>query len=110
MNLYKGGFGMYQYYTVAEDVGMAIKQIQERNNMEHLPVTAELIDDIDGYKIKPIESAKSCSIDLYGKMYEEIIVPCEVKVGEENNEFIPKEIGTTNRTKPNKRNRGTRTR
>lgn len=53
MQLYKGGYGQYQYYTVAEDEGSAIKNIQEKYNMLALPVTVELIDNIDGYSILP---------------------------------------------------------
>lgn len=59
MNLYKGGYGQYQYYTVAEDLGMAIKQIQERYNMEHLPVTAEIIDNIEGFNIVPVNAVEN---------------------------------------------------
>lgn len=55
MKLYKGGYGQYQYYTVAEDTAGAIKNIQETYNMQALPVTAEEIDGIDGYNIVPMK-------------------------------------------------------
>lgn len=54
MNLYYGGFGKYQYYTVAESNEEAVKQIQEQYNLKALPVTVKEINDIDGYKIVPL--------------------------------------------------------
>lgn len=53
--LFYGGYGKYQFYTVATDANTAVKQIQEQYNMKHLPVTVKEINGIDGYTIKPIK-------------------------------------------------------
>lgn len=55
MKLYYTGRGKYFYYTVAENEAKAIEQVQEKHNMKHIAITAQLIDDIDGYKIAPIK-------------------------------------------------------
>lgn len=57
MNLFYGGFGDYMDFTVATDENMAIKQIGEKINAPFLPVTARLIDGIDGFAITPTDGA-----------------------------------------------------
>lgn len=53
MNLYKGGYGRYEFFTVAKSKKEAIANIQKNDGMACLPVNAEVIDNIDGYKIVP---------------------------------------------------------
>lgn len=55
MNLFYGGFGDYMDFTVAANENMAIKQLGEKINAPFLPVTARLIDGIDGFAITPID-------------------------------------------------------
>jgi len=56
--LYQGGYGIHKFYTVADDNESAVKNIQEKHNMKHLPVTAEVIDDVDGFTIKPVKAGE----------------------------------------------------
>lgn len=60
MKLYYGGFGRYQYYTVAKDHAEAIQNIQNTYNLQALPVTVQEINEVDGYEIvaKPKPKAK----------------------------------------------------
>lgn len=57
MNLFYGGFGQYMDFTVATDESEAIKQLGEKINAPFLPVTARLIDGIDGFAITPTDGA-----------------------------------------------------
>jgi hypothetical protein len=57
--LYYGGYGIHKFYTVAEDDESAVKNVQENNNMKHLPVTVEVIDNVDGFEIKPVKPKKA---------------------------------------------------
>lgn len=57
MNLFYGGFGDYMDFTVAADESEAIKQLGEKINAPFLPVTARLIDGIDGFAITPTDGA-----------------------------------------------------
>jgi hypothetical protein len=64
MNLFYGGYGDYMDFTVASDENMAIKQIGEKINAPFLPVTARLIDGIDGFAITPTDGAvAACAPD-----------------------------------------------
>jgi hypothetical protein len=53
--LYRGGFGIHMFYTVAANEDEAVANIQEKNSMKHLPVTAVVIDDVDGNTIVPLQ-------------------------------------------------------
>lgn len=53
MNLYTGGFGVYQEYVVADSEQEAIEKIGKKMSAPYLPITASVIDDIDGFKIVP---------------------------------------------------------
>ena len=57
MNLFYGGYGNYMDFTVATDESEAIKQLGEKINAPFLPVTARLIDGIDGFAITPTDGA-----------------------------------------------------
>jgi hypothetical protein len=54
MKLFYGGYGKYKFYTVAKTEAEAIKNIKEKHNLQALPVTVEVIDDIDGFEIKAV--------------------------------------------------------
>ena len=64
LKLYYGGFGDYQVYTVAEDEKTAIDNIGKKINAPYLPITAEEISEVDGYKIRPYSKNE--------------VIPCEI--------------------------------
>lgn len=62
MNGYKklwyGGYGKYNYYTVAEDKEEALKQLREKHNLRALPVDCQEINNIDGHIIIPVSESE----------------------------------------------------
>lgn len=62
MNGYKklwyGGYGKYNYYTVAEDKGTALQQLRNQYNLHALPIDCKEIDNIDGYIVVAINEAE----------------------------------------------------
>lgn len=56
--LYHGGYGIHMFYTVAQSEDKAVENIQTNHNMKHLPVTAKVIDEVDGYIIKPVKAGE----------------------------------------------------
>lgn len=62
MNGYKklwyGGYGKYNYYTVAEDKETALQQLRNQYNLHALPIDCKEIDNIDGHIIVAIDEAE----------------------------------------------------
>lgn len=53
LNLYYGGCGKHNEYVVAENLEDAKTKIGIKLNASYLPIEANLIDNIDGFKIVP---------------------------------------------------------
>lgn len=53
-NLYYGGYGKYQYYTVAETEQEANKNLTQKPGLKALPISCKKIDMIDGHLILPV--------------------------------------------------------
>ena len=51
LKLYYGGFGDFFVFTVAENEASAISQIGKKINAPFLPITAQEISEVDGYRI-----------------------------------------------------------
>ena len=59
LKLYYGGFGDSFVFTVAENEASAIIQIGKKINAPFLPITAQEISEVDGYKIVPTCTPRS---------------------------------------------------
>lgn len=54
MKLYYGGCGQHEIFTVSEDMAGAVRNIGIKLNAPYLPITATLIDSVDGYAIQAV--------------------------------------------------------
>jgi Ribonuclease G/E len=80
--LFRGGYGIHMFYTVAENEEKAVESIQEKHNIKHLPVIAEEIDDVDGFKIIPATEYTGASEEEIERIRTEAAAEYEQKLNE----------------------------
>lgn len=71
-NLYYGGYGKYQYYTVAETEQEANKNLTQKPGLKALPISCKKIDMIDGHLILPVTEEELEGKEEQGEDKEEV--------------------------------------